>query len=591
MKSNRKNIKQTGQQQKNKLSNDRKNIKEIDRLSQNKIEGKDIWALNDVELDKEMWNRFLSLDKNSDCLPRGKITSHRKGIGWIIVLLKKILRAITTPYSRLILQKQNRFNREIVDFHLAEYISMQKIKDRINTLEGLSHEIMKNQKGLIERQKDIFERMRHLELITGHLEFITGHLELMVRKNKNILFRLEETLKLRKPSIGIYDFAFHYVGGAQKYGCTIAYALQDEFDVTLIANRKISLQKLQRWYNLDLSRCRIKIVRVPFYEGEKQDKDLIDPWDARLEKDNPFDVISKESANYDIFINNCTLEMVYPTANISVFICHFPEREKNQFFYVDKYTEIVYNSLYTAEWIKKRWHLDPHKHIYPPVDMEASTPSLEKENIILSVSRFDPGGNKQQLKMVRVFQKVIKQYPEIMKEWKLVLAGGSITGNPYLEKIKKAMSEIPELEIELKVNIPADELKTVYQKAKLFWHFSGLDQSEPAKIEHFGMTTVEAMQNGCVPIVFNGGGQTEVIEDLFSGFLFSSQKELMEKTIKVIKDSSLMKKVSQKALWRGKQFNKEIFIAEAKKYFSGLLKEYRSIGKSESPLDKKPTIQ
>ena len=74
----------------------------------------------------------------------------------------------------------------------------------------------------------------------------------------------------------------------------------------------------------------------------------------------------------------------------------FPEREKYRFFYVDQYTSVVYNSLYTARWIQEKWNLIPHKHIYPPVDMASSYDSEKKENLILSVSRFDLGGNKQQ---------------------------------------------------------------------------------------------------------------------------------------------------------------------------------------------------
>jgi len=398
----------------------------------------------------------------------------------------------------------------------------------------------------------------------------------------NILTRLEVMLDFRKPSIGIYDCALHFIGGAQKYGCTIAHALQNEFDITLITNRNITLDELQRWYNLELSRCRLKIIKIPFFEEKKQKKIMIDPADVDLKKDNPFHIISKESGNYDIFVNNCMLEMVYPLANISLFICHFPEREISRFFYVSKYTEIIYNSLYTAEWIKKRWKLVPHKHIYPPVDMEGLDHSQKKENIILTASRFDLSGNKQQLEIIRSFKKFVKQYPKNKRDWKLILAGGSIAENQYLEKIKKLISLSPGEDIELKVNVSADELKTIYKKAKIFWHFTGFNQYDPARVEHFGMTIAEAMQNGCVPIVFNGGGQTEIVEDGVSGFLFSSEKELFDKTIELIKNQDLLVKIGKKAFQRGKQFNKDIFIAEIKTHFNQLLKEYRSIKKNNS---------
>jgi len=393
----------------------------------------------------------------------------------------------------------------------------------------------------------------------------------------NILSRLEVALNFRKPSIGLYDNSLHFIGGAQKYGCTLAHALQNDFDITFISNKSISLPELEKWYNLDLSHCPLKIIKIPFFEEDEQEKILVDPADVDLKKDNPFHIISKESGNYDIFINNCMLEMVYPMANISVFIVHFPERERSRFFYVDKYTEIIHNSLYTAEWIKKKWDLIPHKHIYPPVDMDKPDESPEKEDIILSCSRFDPGGNKQQAEMVKVFGKLIKLHPDTTKGWKLVLTGGSIAENRYLEKIKKMMSQSPELKIELRINVAADELKTIYQKAKIFWHFTGLNQLDPAKVEHFGMTIAEAMQNGCVPVVFNGGGQTEIVEDQVSGFLFSSETDLIDRTIKLMDDSNLMDKLSQNVYQRGKQFHKNIFIDDVRKHFNQLLEDYCSI--------------
>ncbi len=390
----------------------------------------------------------------------------------------------------------------------------------------------------------------------------------------NALMRGEVALGLRKPSIGLYDNALHFIGGAQKYGCTIAHALQKDFDVLLIANADVSLQSLENWYNLDLSHCQIKVLRIPFFEEQEKPKELFDAGLVNLRNDNPFHVVSKDSGRYDIFINNCMLEMVFPLANVSELICHFPEREISRFFHVDRYTHIIFNSLYTAEWIKKRWNLVPHKHIYPPVDMASPLCPESKQKIILSVSRFELSGNKQQQEMVKTFIKFNRQYPQQMKDWKLVLAGGSVKENPYLRRLEGLANLLPPNRIELLVNISADALRKVYQKSMIFWHFSGLNQIDPARIEHFGMTTAEAIQNGCVPIVFNGGGQPEVVEDEVNGFLFSSLEELTEKTLKVIQNPQLAEKISQSAWQKGKVFSKEVFISKVRDHFSQIRSNY-----------------
>ena len=265
--------------------------------------------------------------------------------------------------------------------------------------------------------------------------------------------------------------------------------------------------------------------------------------------------------------------MVYPLATLSVFICHFPERERSRFFHVDKYTEIIFNSLYTSRWIETRWNLTPQFHLYPPVDMEDIKKDREKKSIILSVSRFDPGGNKQQLEMIKAFKKLVKQFPERIRGWELVLAGGSVEDNPYIEKIYRYLARFPSLDVEVKINVPENELRTIYRCAKIFWHLCGLNQKDPAKVEHFGMNIVEAMQNKCVPIVFNGGGQTEIVEEGISGYLFADEMGLMNKTIELLKNPNRLLQLRKNIYERGKQFHVDIFVEKVQAHFMGLLND------------------
>lgn len=393
----------------------------------------------------------------------------------------------------------------------------------------------------------------------------------------NTLSRLEVALGYRKPTLGLYDNALHFIGGAQKYGCTLAHILQDEFDITLIANSEVTREQLESWYGLDLSRCRIKVVRMPYFERREEEQGVFDAGLVDLRKDNPFHVISRESGAYDVFINNCMLEMVYPLAPVSEMVVHFPEREISRFFYVGRYTHIIHNSLYTAEWIRKRWRLGPHVHIYPPVDMLSPLKEClaQKQDIILSVARFEPGGNKQQMEMIRSYLQLRRLHPQETSGWKLILAGGSTEVNPYLERIRMWLADGSVSEIELLVNIPVEELRNLYRTARIFWHFSGMGQRDPARIEHFGMTTVEAMQNGCVPVVFRGGGQTEIVEHDVSGFLFDTPQELQDRTLGLMKDNGKVEELAGAAHERGQAFSREVFTKRVREHFGGLLREYR----------------
>jgi len=398
----------------------------------------------------------------------------------------------------------------------------------------------------------------------------------------NLLLRSEVVAGWRKPSLALYDHTLHLIGGGEKYGCTMAAALQDDFDVTLIAHRPVTLDRLMDWYDLDLSRCRVKIMPIDFFEkiGQGQiNPDLVSDRVA-----NPFLAVSRESGNYDFFVNNSMLEMVYPLANVSLFVCHFPERQRGAYFYAQHYGQLICNSRYTASWIEKKWRISPNHHIYPPVDMEPPPSAMTpKENIILSVARFEVGGSKQQAEMISAFQRLRVRDARGLPGWKLVLCGGSALPNPYLDRIRNMLRAQPGLPVELQVNISQGELKKLYARAAVFWHFCGLNQSNPAQVEHFGMSTVEAMQNRCLPVVFDGGGQREIVDSGISGYRFSSIGELLSLTLKVIGDPGRREQLGLAAQLRGGDFTRAIFSNRVTGLFKRLAAAYAAGGPLAGP--------
>jgi len=391
----------------------------------------------------------------------------------------------------------------------------------------------------------------------------------------NLLLRAEVVAGWRKPTLALYDHTLHLIGGGEKYGCTLAQALQDDFDITLISHQPVSVGDLMRWYDLDLSQCRVKVMPLEFFAARSQGR--IDPDLVSVRTENPFLAVSRESGNYDFFVNNSMLEMVYPLANYSFFVCHFPERQKGAYFYAQHYRHLIYNSLYTKSWIEKKWHLSPRHHIYPPVDMEPAAGEMPpKEKVILSVARFESGGSKQQLEMINTFKRLRAEAPQAMSGWQLVLCGGSVAANPYLNGLRDALAAHPALPVRLQVNISLAELKQWYARAAIFWHFCGLGQSNPANVEHFGMSTVEAMQNACLPIVFDGGGQREIVEHGVSGFRFTSAGDLRGLTLRAIADPALPPRIGRAARARGAEFNRAVFSARVRGLFLQLAGAYAS---------------
>jgi len=393
-----------------------------------------------------------------------------------------------------------------------------------------------------------------------------------IQAGLNYLARAEVVLGLRRPRLAVYDHAFHLIGGAQKYGLTLAVSLKDRFDITLIANKDIRLEDFRDWYNLDLSGCAVKIIKIPYFE--QTGAAFLDPAMITTKVENPFHLVGRESGGYDIFVNNSMNEMVYPLSNISVLVCHFPERLPRSYFYADRYNHVIYNSRYTAAWVERMWKFKPHRHIYPPVDLEGGGAAAPKKKLILSVARFEPEGTKRQREMIEAFLKLDRLHPDIVKDWRFVLIGGSEPKNRYLDGLTRLVEDSPRKNIELKVNIPAAELRALYQEASMFWHLCGIVQDHPSEVEHFGMTTVEAMEHRVVPIVYDGGGLKEIIEHGVDGFRVRTTGKLLEFSIRLIRDPELAKKLGEAAHAKAQNFSRAKFEERVRTFFDRLLEEY-----------------
>lgn len=220
---------------------------------------------------------------------------------------------------------------------------------------------------------------------------------------------------------------------------------------------------------------------------------------------------------------------------------------------------IIYNSKFTQDHAKKNWPL-ASQIIYPPVDTRKITP-LKKRKYILSVGRFFGylRDKKQQL-LIKIFRELYQSGR--IKGWSLSLAGSAQEGDKsYLEQLKKLASNLP---VNFYPNIEYDQLVNLYGQSSIYWHASGFGEDDPTKMEHFGISTVEAMAGGCVPVVVGAGGQLEIVENGKSGFLWNSLDELEKATLKLVEKQELWKNFSTKARLRAKNFSKKKFAEKVK---------------------------
>ena len=249
---------------------------------------------------------------------------------------------------------------------------------------------------------------------------------------------------------------------------------------------------------------------------------------ARLLKNNFW--LSK---SYDLcfWLSDGSLPWLWAKRNVIHFQVPFHGVDGRAFLNFWKKGQIshfVCNSRFTKRFIDREYGVNSQV-IYPPVDVSQFQRG-KKEKLILSVGRFSQLMQaKRQDVLIKAFKKMVD---EGLKGWRLILVGGvDVGGKEYFGQLKKQASGYP---IELWANIGFDQLKEWYAKARLFWYAAGYGvdgEKEPEKIEHFGMTTVEAMAAGCIPLVYPAGGVKEVIKEGENGFFWWTTKELREKTL------------------------------------------------------------
>lgn len=224
-------------------------------------------------------------------------------------------------------------------------------------------------------------------------------------------------------------------------------------------------------------------------------------------------------------------------------------------------TKIICNSQFTLSHAQKKFGGKKCQVIYPPVDVDKFSSDQPKQNIILTVGRFDNLLNaKKQDVLIQAFIQLHSQNPTL--NWQLVLAGGSLQApenNTYLLHLQSLAANQP---ISFLVNPAFGKLKATYETAKIYWHAAGFgvdSQLHPENTEHFGMAPVEAMSAGLVPVLVNQGGLGETIEQNISGYLWHTPEELVAKTQILISSPQLLSEMSRAAVSTSGKFSKSNF--------------------------------
>lgn len=368
--------------------------------------------------------------------------------------------------------------------------------------------------------------------------------------------------------VGVYDLYWSTMGGGEQVDGTIASVLAADHDVTLLGPQPVDVDRLRERLGVDVSGCEQRRVHAD-------------------------DEASAASGDFDLFVNGTYLSTAENRAPVGWYYVHFPQerpgrgeplrhwagvagvrllqherlpqrlrevragfdRRVRRIEYLSTYQRYLANSRFTARWTGRLWGVAADV-LYPPVRPEVQPGP--KRPLILNVGRFfDPrhGHSKKQLELIEAF-KVCG-----LDEWRLALVGGGDAANrDYALAAKRQARALDRLDVH--VNASGSVVRELLGAASIYWHAGGFGEDErrhPQRFEHFGITVVEAMAAGAVPVVYGAAGPAEIVENGVNGYHWHDLAELVAITRRLAADPQERRRLSAAAVQRAGDFSAERF--------------------------------
>lgn len=315
-------------------------------------------------------------------------------------------------------------------------------------------------------------------------------------------------LEIKKKALIVSPYLDH-LGGGERYMLSVASVLESlGHEIYFAWDNLEEITHLAGMFGLTLTHPQLDPVIKNLYMGHR-------PL-AMYQATRPYDVV--------IYLSDGSIPLLGSKHNILHMQVPFhgvkgrswKNRLKKRFIH-----NIIVNSNFTKQVIDAEYNLNSLV-IYPPVT--PISPGV-KENIILSVGRFESSLNtKHQDILIQAFRALSPQ----LSGWKLVLVGAS-SNEDWVNHLRQLAAGLP---IELVTNATYGDLCRLYGVSRIYWHAAGygIDETKnPELTEHFGISTVEAISAGCIPLVVPSGGQKEIVPD--PSFHWKTIEELITKTI------------------------------------------------------------
>jgi len=192
--------------------------------------------------------------------------------------------------------------------------------------------------------------------------------------------------------------------------------------------------------------------------------------------------------------------------------------------------------------------------IYPPVNISSYThkQGLTRQNSVISLGRFSP--DKKQLEQIKIAQ----LSPGI--SFHLV---GFVNNENYFNQCEEYIRKHQINNVTMHPNVSHAQLNELLGQSKYFLHIL---EDEP-----FGITAVEAIAAGCIPLVHDSGGQRETVP--IPEFRFKELSDIPKMIFEIEqKDDQEISKMRKALVSNAKRnFDESIFIEKITQVFTEYL--------------------
>lgn len=360
-------------------------------------------------------------------------------------------------------------------------------------------------------------------------------------------------------TVAIYSAHWASLGGGEKYVTCIAEVLAKETDAQvtiLVDDPRVDRRVLERLFNVDLSHVEVRSIRGGVRAHLSAAHVSVVCSNVR-----PFGGAGRRIYILQIPHGRITLGTTLRMLRRGKLRESLKAPGRWRLVRDARRADLVLvYSDFVREVLEKHHGIRGHV-LYPPV-ADFWSPEVPKRGVVLSVGRFfsGPYNEKRHEVLIDAFKQL--RLHSAARGWEYHVVGTCRDDGPtrrYLARLRRSAEGAP---ITFHCNIPYDDLRRLYAEATLFWHAAGFQVDEartPERVEHFGMSTAEAMSAGCIPLVVGRGGQREIVSHGRSGFLWETPQELVALSLGLINNPASWPALREGTRDRAREFSRERF--------------------------------